>query len=378
MSRPTLLVVDDDAAHRRAVSRVLESSCDVVAAASAGAALEYAAEQRFDVALLDIRMPGMDGFDLMGELKLADPDLDVILMTGSVTDTDQRMSRAIREKAFFFLQKPFQRDVLLALVGRCLELRKLAAEKRAYAALLERELAAARGFQESLLPARAGTVGPLKIAAIYESTRELGGDFFDWEPTAGPGLALLVADVAGKGAAAAMMTGMVKQAWRSSAAEGYSPAVALLRVFTTTKLIPDQRHLTAFSGRFDAATDSLEYIVTGGHPPAFLLRADGEIELVEASAQFLHPALPNWHFEQRATDFDPGDRLVVYTDGLIESSRATDGEIFGLDRIQECIASLPGATPAATAEALREKLRLFQEGRPADDDLAIVVVGRDA
>ncbi len=376
MSRPRILVVDDDAAHRRAVTRVLESSCDVVAAASAGAALEHAAEQRFDVALLDIRMPGMDGFDLMGELKLADPELDVILMTGSVTDTDQRMSRAIREKAFFFLQKPFHRDVVLALVGRCLDLRRLAAEKRTYAARLERELAAARSFQESLLPARAGSAGPLELAARYESSRELGGDFFDWEPIPGPGLAVFVADVAGKGAAAAMLTGMVKQAWRSSANDAFSPAIALQRVFATTRLFPDQRHLTAFSGRLDAGSDTLEYIITAGHPPALLLRSGGEMEVLEASAEILHPAFPTWHFEQRVTGFETGDRLLVFTDGLLESSRGSDGEIFGLERLEAAFAAAPAAVPAVTIEAVRESLRRFQEGRPADDDLAIVVVGR--
>ena len=194
MSRPRVLVVDDDAAHRRAVMRVLEAGCDVVSAAGARDALDASAAQRFDLALLDIRMPGMDGFDLMGELKVADPELDVILMTGSVTDTDQRLSRAIREKAFFFLQKPFQRDVLLALVGRCLELRGLAAEKRARAVQMESELAAARSFQESMLPARSGSAGPLTIAALYESSRELGGDFFDWEPIEGPGLGITISD----------------------------------------------------------------------------------------------------------------------------------------------------------------------------------------
>jgi len=376
MSRPRILVVDDDAAHRRAVSRVLESSCEVVAAASAGAAIEKVAEQRFDVALLDIRMPGMDGFDLMGELKIADPDLDVILMTGSVTDTDQRMSRAIREKAFFFLQKPFQRDVLLALVGRCLELRGLAAEKRAHATRLERELAAARSFQESMLPPRAGTVGPLTLAALYESSRELGGDFFDWEPIEGPGLALLIADVAGKGAAAAMLTGMVKQSWRSSAAEAFSPAVALQRVFATTKMFPDQRHLTAFSGRFDAGSESLEYIISAGHPPALMLRSDGEIEILDASAEILHPAFPTWHFEQRVTSFGDGDRLLVYTDGLVESSRVSDGDLFGLDRLIAALGAAPRSLPVLTLEAVRESLRSFQEGRPAEDDLAMVVVGR--
>jgi len=377
VSRPRILVVDDDAAHRRAVTRVLEAGCDVVAAAGARDALDQAALEKFDVAILDIRMPGMDGFDLMGELKVADPEIDVILMTGSVTDADQRLSRAIREKAFFFLQKPFPRDVLLALVGRCLELRRLAAEKRTRAVQMENELAAARSFQESMLPSRSGTAGSLTIASLYESSRELGGDFFDWETIPGPGLALLVADVAGKGAAAAMLTGMVKQAWRSASADAYSPAVALQRVFAATRLFPDQRHLTAFSGRIGADSGTLEYIITAGHPPAFLVRADGEIERIDASAEILHPAFPSWRFEQRAVPFAAGDRLVVFTDGLLESSRVSDGEMYGIDRVEAALARGPRAVPGVMLEALRASLRQFQEGRPADDDLAIAIVGRD-
>lgn len=377
MSRPRILVVDDDASHRRSVTRVLEAGCDVAGAAGAREALDHAAAQRFDVALVDIRMSGMDGFDLMGELKVADPDLDVILMTGSVTDTDQRLSRAIREKAFFFLQKPIPRDVLLALVGRCLELRRLAADKRAHTAQMERELGAARSFQESLLPARSGVTGPLTLASLYESSRELGGDFFDWEPIPGPGLALLVADVAGKGAAAAMLTGMVKQSWRSTMNDGFSPAAALQRVFAATRLIPDQRHVTAFSGRFDALAGTLEYIITAGHPPAFLLRAHGEVERLDASADILHPAFPTWHFQQLVTPFEPGDRLVVYTDGLLESSRASDGEMFGFERLEAALLDVPRAVGAVTLEAIRERLRRFQEGRPADDDLVLVLVGRE-
>lgn len=377
MSRPRILVVDDDAAHRRAVLRVLEASCEVVAASGAREALDQAAAQRFDVALLDIRMPGMDGFDLMGELKVADPELDVILMTGSVTDTDQRLSRAIREKAFFFLQKPFPRDVLLGLVGRCLELRRLATEKRLRAAQMENELAAARSFQGSMLPARVGTAGPLAIATLYESSRELGGDFFDWETIEGPGLAVFVADVAGKGASAAMLTGMVKQAWRSAAADAFAPGVALQRVFATTRLFPDQRHLTAFSGRIGADSESLEYIITAGHPPAFIVRADGEVEMIDASAEVLHPAFPSWHFEQRVTTFERGDRLVVFTDGLLESSRAVDGEMFGIERVESVLAASPRRSAGEMVESLRDALRSFQDGRPADDDLAIVAVGRD-
>src|SRR5262245_1284946 len=96
-------------------------------------------------------MPEMDGFELMGRLKAVKPDLDLIVMTGSVTETESKLIRAIRERAFYFIQKPFDREVLLTLVARCLELRKLAEENRRHVGRLEGELHEARAFQKSLL-----------------------------------------------------------------------------------------------------------------------------------------------------------------------------------------------------------------------------------
>ena len=80
-------------------------------------------EFRPELAIVDIRMPDMDGFELMARLKGRFPALDVILMTGSVDDLDEKLVRAIRSPAFYFIQKPFDRDVLRTLVERCVELR---------------------------------------------------------------------------------------------------------------------------------------------------------------------------------------------------------------------------------------------------------------
>jgi sigma-B regulation protein RsbU (phosphoserine phosphatase) len=129
-----------------------------------------------DLAILDIRMPEMDGFELMGRLKAARPDLDIILMTGSIYELDAQLIRAIREKAFYFLQKPFDREVLLTLVERCLELRKLDRQNRLHLMRLEKELAEASRFNEASLPAEQGCVGrPCRLARYI--LFELGGDF---------------------------------------------------------------------------------------------------------------------------------------------------------------------------------------------------------
>ena len=111
-----------------------------------------AAEFKPDLVILDVRMPEIDGFELMARLKAAHPGVDIIVMTGSLDDLDQKLIRAIRGRAFYFIQKPFDREVLQTLVERCLELRWRRVESRHHVERLERELADARAFQQGLLP----------------------------------------------------------------------------------------------------------------------------------------------------------------------------------------------------------------------------------
>lgn len=373
MARARVLVVDDDAAHRRTVERVLEGSYEVESVSGGAAALAACERERFDLAILDIRMPGMDGFTLMGELKTADPELDVILMTGSASDADARLVRAIREKAFYFVQKPFHRDVLLSLVARCLEIRRLSRERAQQASHLAAELEAARRFQASMLPATRLATPRLELAALYEPSLEMGGDFFDHVALPNDGLALLVTDVAGKGASAAMMTGMLKQAFHAAARDGYAPAAAGQRVFEACKLFPEDRFATAFCARFDAANGWLEYVCTAGHPPAFVRRRSGEIDRLEVSAQMLHPAFEVFHFEQRVAEVGPGDLVFAYTDGLFESRQANSDAWFGFEGIERALAGCTGPVEA-DLRRVREALREFQAGRPCEDDLTMVAV----
>ena len=179
MGRARILVVDDESGMLRSMERVLAPQHEVKGVRTPAHALEVAAGFEPDLAILDIRMPEMDGFSLMGELKARHPGIDVILMTGSVNEPDARLIRALREKAFYFIHKPFERDVLLTLVHRCLEVRRLAEENRRHVRRLEDELDAARSFQLSLLPEDSGRAGPLVIAARYLPCVELCGDFYD-------------------------------------------------------------------------------------------------------------------------------------------------------------------------------------------------------
>jgi sigma-B regulation protein RsbU (phosphoserine phosphatase) len=374
MGRARLLVVDDDAGMLHATERILRGPYDVTSALSGARALEHASREAFDLAVVDIRMPQMDGFELMARLKAARPDMAVILMTGSTTDTDARLTRAIRENAFFFVSKPFHRDVMLALVQRCLAARALADENRRYVTRLERELLAARVFQQSLLPANAVALPGGDVAFLYEPREELCGDFYDLA-TRGERSTLLVADVAGHGAAAAMLTGMIKSAFHAGVTAGEGPAALVGRIAVSSRLIPPDRHMTALCARFDGGSGALE-IANAGHPPLYVVRGRGGFERIDATGTVIHPALPDTSWTTRTAALDSGDRVLALTDGLLEAASAADGEHYGIARLEARLASASAGSAAELVAAVRDDARAFQAGRQSEDDLTLVALRR--
>ena len=380
MARPRILVVDDEPGMLRTIERVLSARYDLRAVRLPGEALAAAELERFDVAILDVRMPEMDGFAVMARLGVLQPDLDVIMMTGSTDERDARLIRAIRDRAFFFLTKPFDREVLLTLVQRCLEARRLTQENRAHVSMLECELRAARVFQLSLLPDATASRNGFEVSFLYEPCVELGGDFCDYVLRDDAPGAILVSDVSGHGAPAAMITGMVKQAFHAALGDDFAPAAVLERIAGASRLFPDGRYVTATAVRFDSGKTTLEY-ASAGHPPALRLARDGSIVMLDPSAPMIHPSLPAWQCEQRVIPMGIGDQLLLYTDGLTEAQNS-EGDEFGFERL---VALLPQiARTAASDDAggtrllgvLRQELARFAGGRPLNDDLTLALVRR--
>jgi serine phosphatase RsbU (regulator of sigma subunit) len=302
------------------------------------------------------------------------------MMTGSTDERDARLIRAIREKAFFFLTKPFDREVLLTLVQRCLEARRLTRENRAHLSRLESELRAAQVFQQSLLPARTASLNGFEISFLYEPCDELGGDFCDYVLRDDSPGAILVSDVSGHGASSAMITGMVKQAFHAAVQEDFAPAAVLERISEASRLFPDGKYVTAAAVRFRPGSTEVEY-ASGGHPPGLLLRRDGSLVQLDATAPIIHPALPHWHCEPRAVRMERGDQLLLYTDGLTEAQNG-DGDDFGFERLVALMPQLAGPSSSTSGgdtqmlATLRQELARFAGGRPLDDDLTVALVRR--
>ena len=384
MTRSRILVVDDEPAMLRSVERILESGYDVAAAPGPRQALELAPAFKPDLAVVDIRMPEMDGFELMGRLKALRPDLDLIVMTGSVTETESKLIRAIRERAFYFIQKPFDREVLLTLVARCLELRKLAEENRRHVGRLEGELREARAFQKSLLPPETNKVEGVSIAARYLPCSELGGDFFDYCGGGRGRTTVLIADVSGHGASAAMLTGIVKAAFRSAQAEAYEPSAVIARISASLRDLADNMMVTAFCARFTRDTRTLEYI-NAGHPPGILMTEphgegasargaadanEAEPVLLASTGPLISPVFPDPVFEQKSLSLQPGQSLLLYTDGVVEAQ--AESREFGLAGVLGLVKGRDGGAQGELLDAILASVRAHLGSRPAADDITLL------
>jgi sigma-B regulation protein RsbU (phosphoserine phosphatase) len=363
-----ILVVDDEPGMLRAVERVLGDTHRVLGSRSSRDAVALASGFNPELAIVDIRMPEVDGFELMSRLKTRFPDLDIILMTGSVDDLDEKLVRAIRSPAFYFIQKPFDREVLKTLVGRCLELRWRREEHRRHVQQLEMQIAEARAFQQSLLPDAEATLNGSRIACRYTPCSSLGGDLYDYAPGDSGQTALLIADVSGHGVSAAMLTAIVKSAFHSSGVDGYEPLAVVQRVWNGLGTFSPERFVTLIAALIVPREGRLRY-VNAGHPPGVLWGDRQPATWLASTGPLISPVLAQLKWEVETVAFEPNDRVLLYTDGVSEvlarSDDGADAEIVSaIERTRDGGPRLLDAMLEDVAHALG--------GRPQPDDLTLL------
>ncbi len=284
-----ILVVDDDPGMRRAIVRILVPAYTVEAVGGATEAMARLETSEFDLALVDVRLKEGDGYSLCHAIRARRPETDVILITGSISEPDEKLFRSLEEGAFYFLFKPFDRRVLLALVERCLRLQQERETKDRYAQALAEDLEKARLFQYSLLPSEPVAGDGWRIEGKLLSCDALGGDFYLAQAVEG-GLVFSVSDVVGHGVSAAMYAGMLRSTLDAARRRGVDPAkvgkevllgieffeAAAFATMVYALLLPDGR---------------LRYI-NAGHPPILWLKADGAIEPLGFHGTAAQPDLP--------------------------------------------------------------------------------------
>jgi phosphoserine phosphatase RsbU/P len=248
------------------------------------------------------------------------------------------------------------------------------AREQAYAFVaLSRELQLARDIQHSLLPQQMLDVPGLRIEGAYLPMSAVAGDFYDVVLREDGCVVLIVADVSGHGVPAALVASMVKVAFAAEVERYDCPGAILGGINRALTGKFDRAYVTACCAVVSRSLGSITYSAAG-HPPALLRRRDGRIERIDEGGTIL-TMLPGATYRAIEVAFDPGDQLLMFTDGVLEASRGSDEEFFGDAEFVRIVAD-PQSTSTMSQSVLRAHRQWIGNGAALSDDVTLLVVER--
>ena len=365
------LVVDDDGYINLLLRTRLGARGIAASGESSGeAALAYLKNSEVDLIFLDVSMPGIDGLQVLDEVRRRNLDVAVVMTTAF--GSEKIAIEAMRRGADDYLRKPFESAEFRVVVDRAIERLSLLRQNRALREQLaeehrqlQDELAKAGQVQQSLLPGVSLAGLHFDLAARCVPARVVGGDFYDWQILASEVLVLTLGDVMGKGMPAAIQMASVRAALRAATdQQSVLGAVQSVANALAADLDRSDSYITLFCAEFDLATSRLTY-VDAGHGHALVCRNGGDTERLTTGGVpvgLLHP----FEYSSRTTDLSPGDVLVVYSDGLVDSLPAWQST---KEAIGQVLCGIP--TAAAGVERL---LELTRGADHAADDVTVVVL----
>jgi len=240
---------------------------------------------------------------------------------------------------------------------------------------MERELQLARDLQAGLLPGRPPPFPGWELAACWLPAREVAGDYYDLFPLAGGSLALVIADVCDKGMPAALFMALSRSIVRASLDGAASLAAGLARA---NRLIhadaAEGMFVTLFGARIEPGSGEMTYANAGHNPPLLLRAAGGALQPLRPTGPALG-VLPDSTYAQGVLSLDPGDLLLLYTDGLIDA-RSAQGEAFGAGRLAQLLNLRRREGARQVVEALQQALQAFAGGEAPFDDVTLLAARR--
>lgn len=326
-----------------------------------------------DVVAIAVDSPNLSGLGLFHRLK--DARLRVPRIAIVASPDLAAIRQAMNQGAADFLVKPVAPHDLTATLEKVFvetERRRAAWKNEAHLAAIRREIEVAAEIQRRILPEDAPVGHALDLHARMRPARNMGGDFYDYFRLGRGRVALVVADVSGKGVPAAFFMAVVRTLVRASAALTATPAACLAQVngLLCGHHVPGM-FVSLFYAVLDTRTGALAY-ANGGHPPPFVIRADGRIEALTGGPGTVLGVDAGLPYAEDATVLAPGEALVLYTDGLTE---AFDSERRQFSE-QRLLACLGGADARAITDAIFAALAAHAGDAPQSDDVTTLVARR--
>ena len=233
----------------------------------------------------------------------------------------------------------------------------------------QRELAAARAVQETLIPNTTPTITGFDVATRWRPARLLAGDCYDFISLPEGITGVFIADVAGKGHPAAMLAALVLGSVRAYANQRISPKDMISHVNRDLcERIPEGKFVTAFYGELEPVTRKLVY-VNAGHNPPIVVRPDGTTETLEVGGCVLG-ALRNQCYEQGQVSLDGA--LLMFTDGITEATDRLDEE-FGCERLTGLLVSTSGDGPEKAVQVIMDAVEGHCAGEFQDDATMVLL-----
>jgi phosphoserine phosphatase RsbU/P len=381
---PALLVVDDNEDNRYTLTSRLKRQGygNLTTAVNGRQALDLLRSRPFDLILLDIMMPELNGYQVLEQLKADDTLRHIPVIMISAVDELDSVVRCIELGAEDYLPKPFNATLLKARIGACLEKKRLRDEVMRYLARIEGELKSARDIQMSMVPAvfpPPTPEHPVEIFAALEPARQVGGDLYDFFYTGEGRLWFLIGDVSDKGAPAALFMARTKTLVRLVATllrmpDGGPPTPHDIMVRVNDELSRENgmsMFVTLLLGMLNLGTGELQ-CCNAGHLAPYVLGREG-VEALKIPRGKPLGVRAGTAYASGARTLVPGEGLFLLTDGVTEAMDG-EGKPFGEARLEAILRAVAMENSANIVAAVVGKVREFTTAVPPSDDVAALAL----
>jgi len=397
---PSLLIVDDAPAVRQMLIRILraEQPFCIEEASDGEEAQAKLAEREFDVVITDLNMPGIGGLELMAWALRHHPGAAWIILSGY--GTFETAVQAVQLGAFDFVSKPLEsRTGFCVTVRNAVEQKRLQDEtKRLNVELIDanqelqqrvgqleaacrllgdqseiitEDLRRAERIQRALLPNAVPQVQGFSAAALYRPSQSIGGDFYDLIRFDEDRVAFVIADAAGHGVSAAMVSVLFKtrlqQLKEEQASQGPAHLLQRLNEFLCEECASPGLFITAAYGIYDAREGRIRFS-SAGHPPPILRRRNGDLEMLAPTGPALGLSIEAKYVETQLR-FERGDELLFYTDGIYADWSGLEHSVS--ERLAEMFCEARSEGPESLTSLFAMASRQVEEA-PQEDDVTLL------
>ena len=375
LSECRILIVDDAKANVDTLVEALKGEYKLSIALDGEAALRNAEKTPPDLVLLDIMMPGIDGYEVCRRMRESESLREIPIMFLSALEDVSNKARGFEMGANDYLTKPFE---ILEVKARVKSLLKAKAYADAVKAAMERDMSIAREIQMGILPSDltpcTADTG-LDICAAIDPAKQVGGDLYEVIRAGEERVVVAVGDVSGKGIPASLFMAVTMTLLRSMAKQFAEPEEILYRL---NEELAAQNPRCMFVTMACLVFDLKSGAVTGasaGHCAAVHLRPGQPPSFVFPSTGLVLGLMAGRPYKSKTLELAAGDTLLLYTDGVTEALDR-DENLFGDERLLKVFSDCPPQDATGSVSKILESVRAFAAGAPQSDDITVLAVRR--